>query len=160
MPDINQLIADSRLPEKTMRLCLRGDLVADHEQLVRETAKAKPAADSLAGPAATDTDTRLEQLREQMRDATITIRMRALPRRRWQQLMDSHPAAAADNEQQPTYGYDPEAFFAAVIPESIVEPQLTAEQWTKLADVLTESQYGELADLVNALNIRKVDIPN
>lgn len=153
--NVDDWLNDARLPEKTLLLCLRLDLVAEYEELKRKRPR---DTDSLSDGDG-DLAEQLDELRERMKAATVTVRMRALTRKRRRQLLDANPPTEGD-ELQVAAGYNPEGFFAAAVPESIVEPKLTGEQWERLQAKLTEDQWGELCDLFNALNHRKVDIPN
>jgi hypothetical protein len=155
--DVDAWLNSARLPEKTHPLCLRGDLVADYENLKRRKAEVAKT-DSLAGESA-EIEEQLDRLREEMKTATVVVRMRAMPKRRWDELINAHKPRE-DNELDQAIGYDPDAFFNAAIPESIVEPKLTPAQWAKLSESLTEAQYNDLVSVVNDLNVRKVDIPN
>lgn len=154
--DIEQLLSDARLPELTTDLCLRGDLVADYDLAVRQ-ATASVVRDSLGAGRAED-DERVAGLREQIRQATITVRMRAVSRRRWDELMRSHPPRP-DNDPDQRAGYNIEDFYFAAVRESIVDPSMTPSQFERLVDKLTESQYNGLIAVVNRLNVHGVSLP-
>jgi hypothetical protein len=81
MTDIKSMLNGARLPERTVPICLRGDLVAEHEELERQLEEAnRRASDSLAGNGAGELADRIEALQEEMRAATVTFRVRALPK--------------------------------------------------------------------------------
>lgn len=163
--DLDVLLGEARLPEKTVELCLRGDLVAEVEDLERRLAAAQ-AADRpgmlTSGAEARRLAEQIEQLRTQMRDASVTFRLRAMHRREWRALLDAHPPRRDEHGQllqQDTIGLNSATFFDALIRASVVEPQLTDQQWELLFDRLTSRQYDDLHSTAWRLNRNEVDVP-
>lgn len=160
--DVHALIAAARLPERTVSLCLRGDLVAELERLDRELAEldrpGRVVTDSLAGDGRRGLAERIEALREEMRASTVSFVLRALPRRRWSALLAEHPPRDGD-EGDKAMGINSESLFAALIGESIVSPTLSADELDTLLDAISSAQYDELANAAWSLNRRSVDIP-
>lgn len=158
-------LAAARPAERTVPLCLRGDLVAEFEDLDRQLEQARRSAgDSLAaGSDVVVISQQLEALRAQMQAATKTFRLRALPRRQWRELVAAHPPRRDDNGkplESDTIGVNADSYFDAVIRASVVEPKLTGEQWTRLLDeVLSDRQFDQLADAAWGLNRRDVEVP-
>jgi hypothetical protein len=81
------MLAGARLPEKTVPICLRGDLVAEFERLDRQLqeARRKPA-DSLAGTGEGEILDRMETVRQQMQDHSYDVVLRAKPKAEWRAL--------------------------------------------------------------------------
>lgn len=160
--DVHALIAGARLPERTVPICLRGNLVAQVEALDRELAEldrpGRIVADSLAGDGRRPIAERIEALREEMRASTVNFLLRALPRRRWNALLAEHPPREGDDGDK-AMGVNSETLFEALIAESVVSPELTPEEWTLLLDSLSSAQYDSLATAAWALNRRGVDVP-
>lgn len=160
-PDVAALLADARRPERTVALCLRGDLQAEVEELERQLEEAAEApGDKLSdGGAARALAEQIEAMRTEMKGSTVTFRLRALSRKAFADLVAKHPPAAGDEKGQ-SLGYDADSFFPALVAASAVEPELTGAQWDALLDdTLTSRQFGDLADAAMALNRRPVDVP-
>lgn len=158
-------LADAKPAERTVPLCLRGDLVAKFEELERQLEQArKNAGDSLAGGGAVvSISQQIEQLRETMQAATRTFRLRALPRKRWRQLVAAHPPRRGDDGkvvESDAIGVNADTYFDAMVRACTVEPQLSDEQWVRLLDeVLSDRQFDELSNTAWALNRHDVAVP-
>jgi hypothetical protein len=161
--DFRALLADAKLPEKTVPTCLRGDLVAAHEAAETELdAASRATGDSLAGNGAGAIAERIEALETQMRDSTYPFRFRALPKPRWRALCGEHPPRRGDDGEvvdTDRIGVNAETFYDAIIRACLVDPQLTDDEWAQLQNALTDRQYDELAEAAWGVNRREVDIP-
>jgi hypothetical protein len=158
------LLAEAKLPEHTLIVCLRGDLAAEHEALERALADAeKQGATSLAGSGAGEIVDKIEALELQMREASYEFRLRALRRPVWRALCDEHPPRRSDDtgEIVPTdlIGVNSDTFYDAIIRACLVDPELDDDQWARLNEALTDRQYDELARAAWDLNRRDVDVP-
>jgi hypothetical protein len=157
------MLAEAKLPESTVMICLRGDLAADHEAAERELKRAEEAsADSLAGSGAGELVDRIEALEVQMREHTYEFRLRALPKPRWRALVAEHPPRRdGDNGivDSDRIGVNAETFYDAIIRACLVDPELDDDEWAQLVDALTDRQYDDIADAAWSLNRREVDIP-
>ena len=182
--DIEALLRSSRRPERTVPICLRGDLVAEFEELDRQLADEAAKADAV-------TDRRLNSnplagaqriaeamaaLREQMAAATVPFRLRALSPKRWAELRIEHPPRKGEDGKtiaEDAIGVNAETFFEPLIRESIVHPVLSDTVWEMLmsraepteddpdADKrgLSGGQLDSLGGAAWVLNRREVDIP-
>lgn len=167
MTDIKSMLAEARLPERTVPICLRGDLVAEHEELERQLEQANQrASDSLAGNGAGDLVDRIEALQEEMRAATVTFRVRALPKPVWRALLAEHPPRHDDddkpNPEDATVGLNMETFWDALVRACLIEPVIDDEAWALMAGTegrLTDRQIGQLADAAWAVNRGDVSVP-
>ena len=166
--DVKELIRSAKLPEKTVSLCLRADLVAEYERTERDLAVAvKAAGDSLAGPGgqARDLEERLAALREEMTGSTLTVTLRALPTAKYRALMDEHPPRVVDDQvdrRDRVFGFNIDTFFDALARACVVAPDLDDEDWEALTGEdgkLTDAQYGVLTDTAWKLNRKDVDLP-
>lgn len=163
-PDFARLLADAKLPEKTVPVCLRGDLVADFEAADRELEQAqKKPSTSLAGSGTATLLERLEALEAEMAEHTYTFRLRAMPRHAWRELMAAHPPRKGDDgelviEDRIT-GANRTTVFEPLVRASIVDPELTDAQFAELVGKLTDRQFEDLTTAAWDLNQGSVDIP-
>jgi hypothetical protein len=165
------LLAQARPAERTVLLCLRGDLVAEFEELERQLAKAKDRnADSLAGTGAPAIAAKMEELRGEMEQYSVTFRLRTLPRRAYQKLLAENPPRRDPNKPDQILPADAqldnqsdanaETFWFALARACVVEPAMDDEQWARLVDeVLSDRQFELLAVVSLALCRGEVNIP-
>ncbi|MFG2046133.1 hypothetical protein ACGFIW_01715 [Micromonospora sp. NPDC048935] len=176
-------LKSAALPERTVDICLRGDLQAEWEDLHRQLADAEAAAAKdkrLAGDhRAREIGAQITAVQDQMRADTIVFRMRALHRKAWDALLKQHPPRK-DNEEDAKLGYNVEAFMEALIRSCTYSPDdLDDDTWRELLGdndderarlekagepvedgKLTEWQFAQLQNTALHLCIRKVDVPN
>lgn len=162
--DFTSMIKGARLPERTVLVCLRGDLAADHEQAEREleVARRSPAT-SLDGNGVGELIERIEALQNEMREHSYNFRFRGLPRPAWRALYQTHePRRQDDGEPHPVdreFGFNVETFWHALIRACLIDPVLSDEQWTELDGVLTDRQFGGLQEAAWKANQGEVDVP-
>lgn len=156
------LIREGRLPERTIQVCLAADLVGEWEALDSQRSEID-RSDSLNDPAAQLT-AQMDKLRDEMIASTITFRVRALPRRRWRELYAAHPPRKNPDgstlQRDALLGINYEAFFDALLKESIIEPELDTETLDLLlSERLTDRQWEGLTDVAWNLNRGAVNVP-
>lgn len=158
--DVHDAITAARLPERSVALCLRGDLVAEFEALDRRLEQLPGRGDALNSSAEYLQVARdIETVRQDMAAASVEFRLRALPRRRWNQLLLDHPPRV-DSDTDKAVGINEATFYDALIAESIVDPSLSPGELTRLLDdVLTSAQYDEISRAAWTLNRKGVDVP-
>lgn len=159
---VKAAIRAAKLPERSVELCLRGDLVAQFEALQRELERLgeRPKQPMLTGDVeAREVAKRIEAVREQMRAHTVTFTMRAMSRRRWTEFVAGHePRKGVESDQ--TAGFNTKTLYEALVRESTVDPQLTDEEWAHLLDeVLSDAQFETLAGAAWELNRKDVSVP-
>lgn len=167
MTDIKAMLTDAKLPERTVPICLRGDLVAEHEQLERRLEDAnRRAVDSLAGNGAGELIDQLEALQGEMRDSTVIFRLRALPKSKWRALVAQHPPRQDDDgkpiPEDVANGANLETLLDAIVRACLVEPEIDDDTWALMAGDdgrLTDRQLGSLADAAWAVNRGDVSVP-
>lgn len=167
LADVGALIrgAHTHRREGTISICFAGDLVAQWEALDAQRRRVELAGgDSLAGSGAASFQAQMDELLPRMQESTVDFRLRAVSRRRWTELVAAHPprkdaegnVIRRDMLVQVNY----EAFFDALIPESLIEPELDAETLRLLLDEqLTFAQYEALTTLGWNLNLSDVSVP-
>lgn len=155
----------ARLPERTVPVCLRGDLVAEVEDLEWQLAAQDPGPDSLEeGGADGVLSARIADLREQMRDNTYPVRLRAMPRPVWRAFVADHPPRRDDNNEivpdDRVMEVNVETFYDDLIRDSVIDPDLSSDaDWTEFVDGLTDYQFSELGAAAWALNRQEVSVP-
>lgn len=183
--DIKALVRSSKRAERTVPICLRGDLVAQFEELDRqlaaEVAKVEALDDRRLNSApkvapGQQIAEAMAALREQMSESTIAFRLRALPPARWAALRTEHPPRKGEDGKvldSDVIGVNADTFFEPLIRESIYYPVIDDETWEVLmgraqpteedpdADQrgLSDGQLDSLGGAAWLLNRGAVDIP-
>lgn len=168
--DIDALLAEASLPERTVSLCLRGDLQAQWEDLQRdlEVARKQPETDSLGDvPATRAIADAIGELEQRMAASTLTLRLRALPQYAskpevvtWGRLWKQHPVPEEGaDERDRNLGINCASFFPALVKACTVAPVMSPERWDKLLGVLSDGQYSILTTTAWVLNRNDADVP-
>jgi hypothetical protein len=160
LSELDALLAAAKLPETTVRVCLRGDLIAEWEELDRQLTELRNRATAtLAGdPAEAVLAGRIRDLEAEMEGSTISVRLRAMERRPFRRLAEEHPARK-DHQGDQALGYNQDTYFDALIAACLVEPDLDADRLAVFLDKLTDRQFSSLADAAWALNRRDISVP-
>ena len=158
--DIKALLAAAKLPERSVELCLRADLVATMQDLGRQLVEAHRdgESDALDGGPARPIAEQIEAVRHDMLQHTIALTLRALPRRAWTALVAEHPPREG-NDGDKALGMNQEAFFADMLRASVAAPALDDDDWARLDEVLSDGQWQALTNAAWAVNARDVDVP-
>lgn len=159
--DPKATIAAARLPERSVELCLRGDLVAELQELQRDLVDAQREDEvhaSLDGGAPVEIAQKIQALREEMLEYTLVLTLHALPRRKWTGMVAAHPPRDG-NDADKVMGLNQETFFDALVRACVVEPNLDAADWAELDDKLSDGQWQALVNAAWAVNARDVDVP-
>lgn len=167
--DIDAILAEARLPERSVQLCLRGDLQARFEDLedALEAAQQEPHTESLASSSrgsAVQVAREIEALRGEMLASTLSVTLRALPHREYRSLVAKHPARRdEDGHMIPDdvgLGLNEETFPSALILACWVEPAITESKIRTIIDEkLSNRQFLQLAEAAIEANRGDVDIP-
>lgn len=159
---IADIIGQVKRPEKTVPICLAGDMQAEFEDLERDLqiARDRPADGTLAGganPLATQIAQQIMELRERMREHTTVFRFRGLPRKEYSDLLAQCPPS--DEEKEKGADVDWDLFPVRLVAACCVSHEMTEDDAGKLADVLTQAQWESLYVAAFAVNKRDVDVP-
>lgn len=164
MTSIADLKAKVRRPEKSVALCLAGDLQVTFEDLERELAQAreKPASGTLAGgnAEATAIAKQIQALQAEMREHNEVFRFRGLTRREHSDLVAKNPPTEEQLEENPNAEVDWEKYGVALIAACCISHPMTEAESGELVDILTMAQYNSLFQAAQAVNILGLDIPN
>lgn len=156
-----ELLAAAKLPERSVEICLRGDLVADINDLERELAEVlqREATDKrMTGPKRSkELADAIEAKRAEMSEAMLPLRLRALKVATWRELVRKYPPAKGDDTG---LGVDIPAFMGEAIPASVVSPDdMDEDDWETFNENVPPSEVTRLMNLVWELNTQGVDIP-
>ncbi|WP_326646687.1 hypothetical protein OG884_18845 [Streptosporangium sp. NBC_01755] len=158
---IADIIGSIKRPEKTVPICLAGDLQAEFESLERDLAIAreKPAdAGTLAGgsdPMATAIAQQIQELRAKMREHTAVFRFQGLSSKVYSDLVAQHPP----KEESKRGDVDWDSFSVALVATCAVEPKMSVEEAGQLADALTQAQWDALFTAAFEVNKADIDVP-
>jgi hypothetical protein len=186
LKNFKAMLAEAKPSERSIAVCLRGDLVADHDEVSRELARAeKSAVDSLAGNGSVELAEKIQALEAQMLENSLDFRIRGLPRAKFHALIAEHPPRRdpetkeiIDRDRFTMVNFD--TFFDTLLKQCTVEPELDEDDWLNLlghnavereqleaegrADqivegVLSQPQWDKLTDAAWFVNGKDVDIP-
>jgi hypothetical protein len=165
--DFADLLATATPPQRTVRICLRGDLAERWEQLSErlEGARAAQPSASLAGTGIPALSAEMDALTAELHDATVEFTVRGLSRADWRELEAAHPprrdpATGEPVKEDAERGHDTNTFYDALIQACVVSPEITAEQWQHLlGKVLNEGQLSQLASAAVVVSRGTVDVP-
>lgn len=173
MGSYKQKNADAQRAQRSIRICLRGDLVADWEAADRELTRAREeqrGGDSKEGGSLGELVEKVRALEAEMQEHADEWVLRAMPRHAFRALVSAHPPRTdEDGETVPEdrmTQVNRVTFFPALIRASVVTPELDDEDWAWLLGddeaedgVLTDRQFGDLEDVAWFLNRGEVEVP-
>jgi hypothetical protein len=168
--NVKDIIKGGRLAERSVPVCMRADLVAEHEEAERLLDKASnEVRTSLgAGSAVSELGERVRALEAEMAKNTVAFHLRALPRLKWKALIADHQPRKAEGgtvDDRDLMGVNADTFFEALVRVSVVAPELDDEDWAILLGetddgfALSDAQFDALSNAAWGLNRRDVDIP-
>lgn len=152
-----------QLPEEHVELCLRPDLenafqVAEeklYEAQAKPRAKAKLNEKPLHLKELAEDVARIEN---EMRDASVWFRFKAISADRFHALKDNHPPRPDDVGD--TYaGYNRDAVLTELTRMSLYEPEFDDASWAELMRVISPGQLDALRDAANRVNRGVVEAP-
>lgn len=154
----------ARMPERTVPICFRGDLLADFEALDRELEVAKTANVDSLDSGTGDLLERMDAIQAEMRENTYLVRLRAMDFRFYNALVAKHPPRRDDDgallADDSGLKVNTETFWEPLLRASIIDPELPANaDWEEFVEGITDYQYNELAVAALALNRSGVDVP-
>lgn len=171
--DLDAELGVARLPEQTVPICLRGDLIeqleAAREALARHQDGGLPEGvvdNRLAPHTATTADPELVNLQAAVdeaeaavREHVLPFRVRGLTRPDYRALREAHPPRDDAREDRAT-GVNEATFPDALLRACLVNPPIRDDaQFTRLVGVLSEAQHDELVLACLQLTRRKTDLP-
>lgn len=160
-PSIKELLKKASLPERAVSIVMDRALVAEFQRAEDdlEDARQRRAGDRRLASEAKSIAERIEALREQMKDSTITFTLRGMRAVDWRAIKAKHPMGDDPTPVDQHLGADTNGLFNEAVRASIVSPTLDDEDWSSLLDVLTEGEWDKLTNAVYALNEEGTGIP-
>jgi hypothetical protein len=147
-----EILNSAKRAEKTVRLCLRGDLVAEFEALEERLADLTVGVGWGNGDDATaEVAARLTEIRAEMLEDTVTFTFRALKRLAWDELNAKH---TGENNL-----LNIDAFLPELVAASLVDPVMTADDLDELYDVINDGQRTALGNAAWSANTEDVAVP-
>ena len=162
--DFKVLLKGAKLPERTVQICLRGDLRAQFEAAERQLDELNDrATDSLTVAGKGELLDRIDALQAEMRDFTYTFVVRAMARPAFRALVSDHPPRRdADNEildDDKLLGVNGDTFWEALIRAAVIDPVMDDDEWAQLFDAVTDWQFEQLANAAWLINRGEIDVP-
>lgn len=156
-------------PERLVKACLDGSLVAEYEavELELEEARRKSANDRRMNNPFADLERRKAELYEAQEAESVTFRIQALPRAVWSEIKaDSPPRGGNDLDDHFGYNTD-KTFDAAMQAEGAIvevtkngEPiEFSGKDWPEFSASLTAGQFGAFQVAIKDLNGGSNEVP-
>lgn len=140
---IEDILAKAKPREKTVMVCIAGDLAGEAERLQDELSRVsedwEPSDLTAVHPGRTIAE-QLKTVHAQVREAEEPFTFRYIGDRAYSDLMAAHPS---DNDQE---AFDSDAFPRALVAASCVQPKMTEDQVADLFEVINEGQIKQLFD--------------
>lgn len=158
-------------PEGVVEFCTDQSLRLAWESATDELDQIRKLnSERTVNPAVAEVAERVQAIESEMDEATVVFKLRALPRRRWQELVLEYPPRE-DNETDEGLGVNQSLFFDAVL----VEPGVlfavnekvsnkpvgfdVSAEWNDLADEMTDAQWNDFASKILELNRSITSVP-
>jgi hypothetical protein len=143
MPKIEDILKRAKPRERTVQVCIRGDLAGEAERLADEIARTSEdwePADLTEEHPARALSAQLKTVRDQVRDAEVPFKLRYIGDRAYSDLVAAHPS---EKEEEL---FDSVTFPRALIAASCADPVMTEEQVNDLFEVINEGEIKKLFD--------------
>ncbi|MFJ8027458.1 hypothetical protein [Streptomyces sp. NPDC096311] len=140
---IEDILKAAKPREKTVKICVRGDLAGEAERLQDELSQVsedwEPADLTAVHPGRAIAE-QLKAVHAQVREAEEPFTLRYIGDRAYSDLLAAHPA---DNDQE---AFNSVTFPRALVAASCVQPEMTEEQVIELFEVINEGEIKKLFD--------------
>lgn len=149
----------AKLPERTVGVCLRGDLTGALvlAEAALEAASGQRQDQRMTGVSAEQAA--VNEARAAVEAAALPFRLRGLSRPGWTALVNEHPPREGNADDR-LMGFNTESFPVALVRACLVDPDVTDDaDWDALDEAMTFAQYDELVTTAMEVSRRKVDVP-
>ncbi|MEV8046380.1 hypothetical protein AB0P02_21405 [Streptomyces griseoluteus] len=144
MASIEDILKEATPRERTVRVCMRGDLAGEAERLSEELSRVaedwEPSDLTEAHPGR-ELAAKLKAVRAEARESEVPFTLRYIGDKAYSDLLAKHPGEEEGQLFHPT------TFPRALVVASCVDPVMDSEQAAKLFEVLNQ---GEIQKLVTA----------
>lgn len=143
MPNIADILKQAKPRERTVLVCIRGDLAGETERLSEELTRVNEdwePSDLTEEHPARAIAAQLKAARDAARAAEVPFTLRYIGDKAYSDLLAAHPAEK-DNEL-----FDSVTFPRALIAASCVDPEMTEDQVVELFEVINEGEIKKLFD--------------
>ncbi|MGW5582880.1 hypothetical protein [Streptomyces sp. NPDC003857] len=141
---ITDILQQAKPRERTVLVCIRGDLAGEVERLTEEISKVSgdwEPTDLTAQHPARALSAQLREVREQARAAEVPFTLRYIGDKAYSDLLAAHPPEDEDKL------FNEDTFPRALVVASCVDPVMTEDEAARLFEVLNQ---GEIQKLANA----------
>ncbi len=153
-----QVLAQVSPKTFTVKACLRGDLLAEHDRLEEALAEARRLDDKeLRHAQAPHIAAQLEEIEEQIDAAAIPFTFTAIGQKAWTDLLVQH--RPGDEDKTEGYEFNPLTFPQAAIAASASDPEMTEAQAQQLFEILNFGQWQQLWSGCLAANVEGTSVP-
>lgn len=154
MPSIDEILEEAKPAETTFRVCLRGDLLNEHQALEAELKALPPFKQSHLAEADPRIGLALKiaELEAEMRKSEAAFHFRALSRTKYRELLAANPG-------EPNQKFNPETLPRVLISACCIDPVMTPSDVDRLFDRLNEGSVEALFMAAYALNEGVTRVP-
>lgn len=164
---VKDRIKGAKPQRRSARINLRGDLVAEIEQLstelrdVMDSERESTAPKRLASKSPTTVlADKIEAKRKEMADEWLDLELEQRPWSVWREFKNANPP-----REEPQYEYDQvvkvnfDALAGTFMPTCVVEPELDKDDWVGIFDKCAPADIRDLAALAFSLHEQGLQIP-
>ncbi|MFE7954375.1 hypothetical protein [Streptomyces sp. NPDC057413] len=140
---IEDILKQARPRERTVMVCIRGDLAGEADRLSEELSKVNQdwqPTDLTEEHPGRQIAAKLAELREQIKAAEVPFTLRYIGDRAYSDLLAAHPS---DNDDQL---FNDATFPRALIAASCVDPVMSEDQVADLFEVINEGEIKKVFD--------------
>lgn len=135
MSSIDDILEQARPNQNVHRVCVRGDLIAEHQRLEADLAAApEPLSHLAAEDPRVPIAAAIAELEAEMHAAEAEFTFRALGRTKYRELKDRHPGRPEAGETQ----FNADTFPRELIAACCIDPVMTPADVDRLFNVLNE----------------------
>lgn len=143
MASISDILKQAKPRERTVRICIRGDLAGEVERLTEEISKVSAdwePSDLTEEHPARALAAQLKEVRQEAQDAEVPFTLRYIGDKAYSDLIAAHPS------QEEGQLFDAQTFPRALIVAACVDPVMTSEEAAELFEVLNQGEIDKLAN--------------
>lgn len=164
MTSVKEKLAAARRPERVVPVYLV-DLRDQITDLESELGDARAARGDRANPGPDERRIagEIKALEQQMEDGRLDVRLRAMSRAAWRQILTDYPPRKLDDGtvvDEDAMGVNNQTFFPALIRASVIDPVFDEDDWKQLLDeALSPRQFDDLSNAAWGINRNGVSVP-